>query len=297
MQNKSAVYSVCVLAAGSLWGFTGVFVRYLSAAGLSSFQMLICRALTTVILLLVFEAITDRKKLIVKLRHLPLFATMGLCSVTAFNYCYFNAILKLESMAAAAVLLYTSPAFVMFLSAIFFKEKITTKKIIAIICTFAGCALTAGISSTSASFTPTGVLLGIGAGLTYAMYSIFGKFALRNYHPMTITLYMWVFGLIFSLPFTDLSGLASHMITQPKDIFFSAAFGLISAVLPYALYSTGLKYIPASKAGVLAAAEPCVAAVTGVIMFNEPMSVMLAAGILLVLVSVFLLREKKQTAS
>lgn len=293
MKNKSAVYSACILIAGALWGFTGVFVRYLSEVGLSSFQMLICRASTTVILLLVFEAITDRKKLIVKLRHLPLFAAMGLCSVTAFNYCYFNAILKLESMAAAAVLLYTSPIFVMLLSAVFFKEKITPRKIIAIICTFVGCGLTAGISAVNASITPIGVLLGVGSGFTYAMYSIFGKYALKNYHPMTITLYMWIFGLVFSLPFVDIAGLASHMSAYPKDIFIATAFGIISAVLPYALYSTGLKYVPASKAGVLAAVEPCVAAFAGVVLFNEPMSVMLAAGVLLVLVSTFLLRDKK----
>ena len=292
MQKKSRIYSAFILAAGSLWGFTGIFVRYLSSVGLSSFQMLICRALTTVLLLLIFEAVTDRKKLIVKLRHLPLFAAMGLCSVTAFNYCYFNAILKLESMAAAAVLLYTSPIFVMFLSAIVFKENLTSRKVIAIIFTVAGCTLTAGISAGEANFTPIGIFLGIASGFTYAMYSIFGKFALKNYHPMTITLYMWIFGLLFSLPFSDISGLFSHMSVSPKDIPISILFGLISAVLPYALYSTGLKYIPASKAGVLAAAEPCVAAAAGVILFDETLSVTMVTGIALVFMSVILLREK-----
>ena len=240
-----------------------------------------------------FEAITDRKKLRVQLRHLPLFAAMGLCSVTAFNYCYFNAILRLQSMAAAAVLLYTSPVFVMVLSAIFFKEKLTVKKGVAILCTFAGCALTAGSSGSGAVITPAGVLLGIGAGFTYAMYSIFGKFALKNYHPMTITLYMWLFGLLFSLPFADLGGLAAHMAAHPMDLLHSAAFGLISAVLPYALYATGLKHVQASKAGVLAAAEPCVACIAGVLFYGEPLSVLLVLGIGLVLVSVLLLREKK----
>lgn len=58
--------------------------------------------------------------------------------------CYFHTI-QASSMAVAAVLLYTSPAFVILLSALCFHEKITLQKLGALVVTFAGCVLVTGL--------------------------------------------------------------------------------------------------------------------------------------------------------
>lgn len=68
-------------------------------------------------------------------RHWYYFFGSGVCSLVFFNWCYFSAI-STSSMSVAAVLLYTSPVFVTLLSALFFRERITSHKVAALALTF-----------------------------------------------------------------------------------------------------------------------------------------------------------------
>lgn len=292
LQSRKGLYTGCVLAAGALWGFIGIFVRRFTASGLTSMQVVICRAATTAVLLAAYLAFTDRKKLRIAPRDIWLFALMGLCSVTAFNGSYFNAILRLDSMSVASVLLYTSPVFVTVLSAICFHEKITPAKWGAVALTFLGCVLVSGVLGSGAKLSADGVLLGICAGLTYALYSIFGELALRRgYHPLTIVFYMWLFGLIFTLPFGQVGELVAHIRACPSEIGMYFLFGLLSAALPYVLYTLGLQHISPATAAVIATTEPCVASLVGVAFYGESVSVSLFAGIAAVIASVLLINR------
>lgn len=58
------------------------------------------------------------------------------------------------------VLLYTSPIFIMVISAIVFKEKITRNKLLALAMVFVGCVLVAGLLGGGYALTPTILLLG-----------------------------------------------------------------------------------------------------------------------------------------
>lgn len=290
MKKFKGLYIGYVLGAGILWGFTGLFVRCFSEWGLSSMQVVICRSATTAALLSAYFVFTDRSKFRIHLRDIGLFMLMGLCSVTVFNGCYFNAILQLQSMSVASVLLYTSPVFVTILSAIFFHEKITGLKWIAVALNFTGCFFTSGILQDSIHLSAIGIVLGISAGLAYALYSIFGKLALsRSYHPLTIVFYMWLFGFLFSVPFGQVGGLVENMRQRPSEIGMYFLFGMISAVLPYALYTIGLQHVPAATAGILASTEPCIASLVGVCLFSEPLTTSLCIGVLGVVVSVVLI--------
>lgn len=96
----------------------------------------------------------------------------------------------MTSLSVAAVLLYTAPAFVMVLSYLLFHEKFTVRKSIALVLTFVGCVFVTGIIGSSQTLSGKGILIGIGAGFGYALYSIFGRFALKKgYDSFTISFY------------------------------------------------------------------------------------------------------------
>ena len=59
----------------------------------------------------------------------------------------------------------------MVLAIIFLKEKFTIQKLIALILAFAGCILVSGFGG---KVTVMGILVGLGSGLGYGLYSIFG---------------------------------------------------------------------------------------------------------------------------
>ena len=133
-----------IVIAAALWGCIGIFLKLLTAAGLSSMEGVAVRSLAACLLYGGFLLATDPKALRIHLKDWYYFFGTGVCSLLFFNWCYFNAISR-SSMSVAAVLLYTAPVFVTLMSALFFHEAITPVKLIALAVTFAGCALVTGL--------------------------------------------------------------------------------------------------------------------------------------------------------
>lgn len=286
------IASFLVLLAGILWGTIGFFVRVLNAAGLSSMEIVMIRAVTTTILLFVYLAVTDKSLLKIRLKDVWCFFGTGICSIVFFNYCYFKTI-SMTSLSVAAVLLYTAPAIVMLLSALLFHEKITIRKIIALCMTFSGCIFVTGILGMTDGFSLTGVLVGLGAGLGYALYSIFGRFALeRGYHSLTISFYTFLFAMTGTVPLCNLPQVVAVSVTDLKMLLFYFVFGLFSTVIPYIVYTLGLKEMENSRASIIASIEPVTATLLGVLVYHEMITVNEIIGVALVIGSIILQREK-----
>ena len=159
-QSKSAL---CVLLAGTLWGSMGLFVRKLNAVGLYALDIVQLRIAISLVLVGLYLLIFARDKLRVRLRDLWCFAGTGM---------------QEASLSVMAVLLYTSPAFIMLLSVLLFRETLTRQKLLALVLTFTGCCLVSGLGSGSA-VSMKGLLLGLGSGFFYALYSIFSRYAIE----------------------------------------------------------------------------------------------------------------------
>lgn len=295
-ERSQKLYMLLVLAAGSLWGMMGLFVRGLSEDGLTSVEIVFFRTLAAMIFMLVIILIKDKKLLIIKLKDIWCFVGSGIVSLCFFNICYFTTIQR-TSMAVAAILLYTSPVFVVIFSAILFKEKINAKKVLALALAVVGCALVTGVLADAGTvLMPQGILIGIGAGVGYALYSIFGRYALeRGYRSETISFYTFLFcsmGLLAASPFVCPIGVTVGKIiagSTAKDILLICGIAFFVTVLPYLLYTLGLSGIENSKAGIIASVEPVVAAVLGLVVYGEVLSMSSIAGIIMVLAAIVIL--------
>lgn len=294
MKNNKYIGSVLIITAGVLWGLMGLFVRNLDKYGITSMQIVALRAVFTALMMSVVTLICDRRMFKIKIRDFWCFFGTGICSIVFFNFCYFRTI-TLTSLSAAAVLLYTAPVMVMIMSVFLFKEKLTATKIIAAAVAFAGCALVTGAVDGSLALNTAGVLTGLGSAFGYALYTIFGEFALkRGYNSITITLYTFIFASIGVLPFANLPDLAGKIIVNPQVMGWGAVLALVVTVLPYLVYTIGLKTVEAGKASVMATIEPVVATLVGVIVFAEPLSASGIIGIVLVAFSLAMLNIKTE---
>ena len=196
MDSRKTKGILFILLAGACWGSIGIFVRRLGAAGLGSMEIVALRSIFTVIFMFLFLTVYDRSLFRIRFRDLWCFAGTGIFSMVFFNYCYFR-LITISSLSVAAVMLYTAPVFVMLMSAVLFRERITPVKLIALAATVVGCAFVTGIAG-GVHMTPFAILLGLGAGFGYALYSIFGRYAVqRGYHGFTINFYTF---LITSIP-------------------------------------------------------------------------------------------------
>ena len=125
------------------------------------------------------------------------------------------------------------------------------------------------------------------AGVGYALYSIFSRYALeRRYSSATITLYTFLFSGIAGIPFIsgrNLSDCFSGNIELTLMTFFLI---ILTTVAPYFVYTLGLSYMEAGKASVIASIEPVVATLLGAVIYNEGISAVGALGIVMVLAAI-----------
>lgn len=289
--------TILVLTAGILWGMIGIFVRKLSQLSFGSMEIVSLRAITTSILLFLYLFIFDRKKLVVRGKDLWCFLGTGILSIVFFNFCYFNAI-TLTSLSMAAILLYTAPAILTILSFFLFQEKITKIKVLSLVLTFAGCVCVTGVLSGNSELNLKGLLAGLGAGLGYALYSVFSRFALqRGYHSLTISFYTFLFAIFGTLPLADAKGMWLVLSKDINILLFCFVFGLVSTVIPYITYTTGMKNMENSKAAIIASVEPVAATLLGVLVYHEKLSFEGGIGALLVLSAIIICNLKFQKKS
>ncbi len=276
--------ALCVSLAGILWGIIGLFVRALGDAHLTSMDIVGARAIVASGLLFVLLALFDRKSLHLRLRDVWCFLGSGLGSIVFFNYCYFTAV-QMMSLASAAVLLYTAPAFVMVLTRVFFGEAFTRRKLCSLVLTFFGCVLVTGVLGSETPLSVAGILFGLGSGLGYGLYTIFGKFAMeRGYGARTITFYTFFVAAIAASAMHGTAQIAAAAETSALP--YMLGLGAFSTVLPFLLYTAGLQTLSGSRASILASIEPVTAAVLGVAVYHEALQPVTLAGIALVLVGI-----------
>ena len=301
MEKKETVHKrklnygpLLIILAACFWGSMGIFVRKLNGVGFTSIQIVAIRVTLAALIFSLILLIKDHKGFKISPKDIPLFLGLGFGSILFFTVCYFAAI-TIMPLSTAAILLYTSPFWIMLMSVLFFREKMNAVKIIALIMAFGGCVLVSGISGEGITFV--GLLLGLGSGIGYGLYSILGTVALKRYSPYTVTTYTFI-----------IAAIGSWFICRPKDmftkfasapnlawlIFFCFLTALITAVIPFLFYTLGLHMVEASKAGILATVEPMVATIIGIVFFSEQLTIFSGLGILLILVAVIILNLKKK---
>lgn len=289
--KKTLSYFYVILGA-ACWGVIGLFNRLLAQAGASVWTQVLIRNFFSLLVLTAVFALFHRQVFRIRLRHLPLFVAAGLLSVLCLAIVYFNC-QKLCSLAVAGTLLYLAPSFVVLMSALLWKAPLTRRKILALIISLLGCALVSGVVGGSLSASLGGILLGIASGFCYATYTIFAHYGLAHYDSYTMTYWTFVFAGLGSLVFLR-PGELTAVLSVPKGALAAAGLVIVATVLPYIFYTKGLEGVDSGKASIIANVEPVVAALSGVLILHERLSLWIVLGIACVLSGVVLLAGEKQ---
>lgn len=280
--NKNVVY---IIIAGCLWGIIAIFINELNKIGFSSMQCVAIRVFLSAVILLTYLYIKKRAFLYIKLKDIKYFIGTGILSIVFFNFCYFECIKIIGGAAIPALLLYTAPIFVMIFSCLFFKEKMTISKIISLIIAFLGLCFVTGCFNKSDSISLVAILLGLGSGLGYALYSIFGKFLVNKYDVLTITTYTFIIATLGVIPISNI-WTVFYLFVNLKSILLSLGLAIFCTILPFLFYTKGLNGVEAGKAAILATIEPFMATLIGVLVYNETLSFFKILGLILIFLSI-----------
>lgn len=274
---------VFVTGAAVLWGILVIFIKNLSVAGLSSMEIVTLRVYGAALVLMVGLLLYNKKLLKIKLKDAWCFVGTGVVSIVFFSYCYFKNV-TVSSVAVSSILMYTSPIWVTLFARVVFGEKIGRKKLAALVMAFLGCVLVSGITGGVGRVSMEGLLLGIGSGIGYGLYSIFGRIALeKGYHPMTVSAYTFLFACVGVLPFIKPIEIWNKMNVESGLWGWALCMVIFSTCMSFTLYTIGLKYMEAGRAAVLATLEPIVTTLVGVVVYKEMLSLVMVCGIAMVL--------------
>ena len=133
-----------------------------------------------------------------------------------------------------------------------------------------GLALLLPIRPGAAALDPLGVACALLAGLGWALYILFGQKAGRAHGPTAATWGLMVAALL-TVPLGVID--AGARLVDPDILPFGVAVAIFSSALPYTLEMIALRRLSTRTFGTLMSFEPAIAAVAGVVLLHERLSV------------------------
>lgn len=278
-----------IFVAGALWGIIGPLMTVMADAGASAAEISLIRVIFACLILLPITLVrAGAGALRITGRALVACALLGIVCHGIYNVFYAAAVTSC-GVATAAVLLNVAPLFGLLFAMLLFKEAPTGLKIVAMIGDVIGCALVVtGGDLSSLGGSGLGVLCGIGAGLTYALTSVFGRIAGNRTDAFVMSTYSYLFASLFMIVWEQ----PWQTVLSLNATVLCAGFvlALVPTAIAYVIYYEGVTRIREnSTVPIVASIETVVAAAFGLALFREPIGPVGIAGIALVLVSIALM--------
>ena len=221
------------------------------------------------------------------------FFRLMLCGLfgVAINQLFFFEGLNLTTPINAAIIMTISPVLVIITSAIIIKEKITVRKIIGIILGLIGACiliLNSGDISFENDFFTGNILVLINA-TSYAIYLVLVKTLMKRYNPITVMFYVFIFGLIFVLPFGIDEIQKIDLTTFNEEVYLKIGFVVIcTTFIAYMFNAFALKSLNPSVVSVYIYLQPLLASLIAIALNSDSLSLVKILSAIFIFSAVFL---------
>jgi DME family drug/metabolite transporter len=198
----------------------------------------------------------------------------GVCNA-GFQAAYFTAVTRSGIAVAALVAICSAPILIAALAAVLLGERPSRRLAVSVALGVGGTALLIAGPRAAGSAPPdfaAGVGLALAAGLAYALYVVVAKAAVARMAPLPVTAWTFTTAAVVMAPALLREGAAAQVVLGWPWLLY---LGVVTTAGAYALYTIGLRHVPAAAAGVAALLEPLTATLLGVLVFGEALG---AAG-------------------
>ena len=288
-QQQARLGYLYVSLAAILFAISGTSAKYLFNDGVTAFQLIQMRTTLAFAGLLTWICLKDPALLKISIKNLPYFIGLGVFGIGSAQFFYLLAISKIN-VAAAILLHYTGPVFVALYVVFIQRHKLSFNSVLAILGTLIGCFLVVGAYNLQLfALNRVGIVAGILAAVSFAVYSILSEYGMRKYTPWTVLLY----GMLFA-------ALMWNILHPPFEAFLHRYspfqwglilfIGVCGTIIPFGLYFEGVKRIKPTHASITATLEPISAGIIAAVFLGEMMGTLQIIGGLIVIVSIILLQ-------
>jgi len=286
MERRSSVIAALVSAA--CFGTLAIFTSFAYADGAEPLQLLTWRFALAAILLGGYLAVSRPGALKAPLGDIGRYAVISIFGYGAASICFFFALTYTDA-SVVAILLYTYPAMVVLAERLLFSVPLTSGRGVAVLLTFAGCALVSDPFSAHGGVGALGIALGLGAAACYSAFSMLSDRWLKGRPRTTLMAYLFIFTALQGAAVALLAG-ASLSVSDWTGLVWAMLAGIVifPTFIAILLYLRAVRGLGAGQAAILSTFEPVFTIALAAVFLGEKLSMVQWCGAALVLFGVFI---------
>ncbi len=282
--NRKLIGILCAVGAAVCYGTNPLGALNLYAEGMNTPSVLFYRfGLAWVIIAVVM--LCRKESLRVTRREFLTLSALGLLFIASSLTLYLS--FRLMPAGVASTILFTYPVMTAAIMTLVFRERITLPTVAAIVLSLAGVLLLYWGDSGGA-LSLVGVVLVLVSALTYALYIIVVDKSPLPMSGFKVNFYVLAWCALGMVCYGLMSGQPLMLPPSPRAWLWVSWLAVVPAIMALVMMVYAAKYLGSTPTAILGALEPLTAVLIGILVFAEPFSLRLAAGIVLILAAVAL---------
>ena len=292
-----------VMTAATLWAVNGTVSKVILTTGLSSLRLAEVRSTGAFLVLAVVLGAARPQALRLRRRELPYFVLFGVGGLALVQWFYFLAIHRLQ-IGIALLIQYLAPVLVALWARYVLHEPVRARIWLALALALTGLALVVEIWS-GLSLSAAGVAASLGAACSYSLYILMAEHRIGERDPISLVCFGFLFAsLLWAIvrPWWSFPGhvvgesvsLHGHLSSVQLPVWLLMAWMvLLGTIIPFVLLVGALRYIPATRAGIVAMLEPVTGAIVAWVWLGESFGGIQLLGAIVVLGAIFLAQSAR----
>lgn len=285
-----------MILAMAIFATIGIFRRYIP---LSSTILALSRSIIGTLFLVILITVRRKRIAVSEVRkNLPGLLLSGV--LLGFNWIMLFEAYRYTSVATATLCYYMAPVFVILVSPLLFRERLTVKKILCVVVALAGMVAVSGVLEADFSGVSElkGVLLGLAAAVLYAVIVLCNK-KMSDLASFDKTIMQLGVSAVVMLVYTFITEDLAAVTLTPKLIALLLVVGVVHTGVAYALYFGSIKSLKAQTVALFSYIDPIGAVFLSAVVLKETMTLPAVIGAVLVLGAMIVseLPERKERKS
>lgn len=137
-----------------------------------------------------------------------------------------------------------------------------------------------------------GIFLSVLATITWAFGSLYTKKKAKNFNPYFSLGLQMLISSILLFAYSGATGTSINITQIPSQAWWSIAYLVIfGSITTFVAFIYALQHLPTEVSSIYAYINPIVAVILGAFIFNEPLTITLSIGVVIVLLGIFLVNK------
>ena len=206
--------------------------------------------------------------------------------------------LSLTTPISASVMMVTSPIMVLLFSSLLIRKVIGKQRVLGVFIGLIGALLLITLGSSSDGNTANsnwGNFLVFVNAASYGLYLVLAKNLIVKYHPIVFVKWLYLFGLVFVIPFGYSELMEVDWQEIPSNIYWNIGFVIIfTTCVTYAFNLYGLSKLKPTTVSVFIYLQPVIATIYALTVGSDSLNLVKISATLLIFLGVYLVTKQVQ---